>query len=313
MRFVTMRRAPAKEEPVHAGHNRTTPNTRRACVVACAQSWVDGEVDYARAAKVYYSIRKQFGADKLARDPKPVLKGRWEHFVAYGDLEDEPRSGRPVNISDDDALTASKAIKAGREYQRQRNKHTITLITYYTTVRQATLESEIVRGVVEKYKCTPHQLYHAMMRADPSLGRRSFCLKFRLSPDQKLARKTFAKELLAEWDIAQALLARILARIVQCDEGRWTYSVLDHKRQKAYVDLNNLPLYDYVTLPTIQGQQQAVVHFFVCVSGHPKFAEFNGMVYYEFTTGTSHIRRLWNRRGQTSDEAFVYQVGTISA
>jgi hypothetical protein len=283
-----------------------------ACVVACAQALEGGEVNWPRAEKIYKAVHKEFGGDDLGDYPKAVLKTHWDHFREYGDLKDNPRSGRPPTISSDDAMLASNAIKAGREYTRQRKGHTIKLITYFTSVRQASLESDTVRGVMEKYNCTPHQLYSAMMRVDPHLGRRSFALKFRLSDAQKAARKTFAKELLAEWNVAQALLAAILARIVQCDEGRWTYSTYTHSTQKAYVDLSHLPLYDYVTLPTINGEKEATVHFFICVSAHPRFAEFNGMVYYEFTTGTTNIRRIWNTRGQTDDEAFVYQVSTVT-
>lgn len=257
-------------------------------------------------------MRKELGADKLPKDYKPVIQRSWEHFLEYGDLEDDPRPGRPVLISKDDALTASAAIKAGREFKRTHQGHTITLISYYTTVRQASVESKVVKGIMDKYHCTPHQLYSAMMREDEDLGRRSFALKYRLTDKEKAERKNWCKRLLDEWNLALALLNAILARIVQCDEGRWTYSIYTHSRVQAYVSLHNLPLHDYVTLPTIQGDEEQTVHFFVCVSAHPKFANKNGLVYYELTTGTTNIRRWHNTEGQTDDEAFCYQVGTVT-
>lgn len=52
------------------------------------------------------------------------------------------------------------------------------------------------------------------------------------------------------------------------------------------------------------------IHVFICVSLHPAFANRNGLVYFEFTTGTTNIRRLWNTMRQTADEALQYQVGT---
>ncbi len=297
---------------MHSGHNRHTPSTRRACVIACAQAYSGGEVDYALANKAYKRVRQQLEADKLPHDYKPVLQGRWEHFMEYGDLEDDPRPGRPVLISKEDALKASTAIKAGRQFTRKHEGHAITLISYYTTVRQATVESKVVKGVMEKYHCTPHQLYSAMMREDKNLGRRSFALKYRLTDKEKAERKTFAAKLVREWNLALALLNAILARIVQCDEGRWTYSIYTHEHMRAYVDLDNLPLHDFVTLPTIQGDKEQTVHFFICVSAHPKFANKNGLVYYELTTGTTNIRRWFNKLGQTQYEAFGYQVGTVT-
>jgi hypothetical protein len=280
--------------------------------VACAQALVDGKVDYGLAGRLYKKVRKQLGGDKLAEDPKPVLKGRWDHFVEYGDVEDNLRTGRPVLISREDALTASTAIKAGRLHTKTRKGHTITLISYFTTVRQATVESDAVKGVMQKYNCTPHQLYNAMMREDPNLGRRSFALKYRLTEKEKAARKSFCKQLLAEWNVAQALLNAILARIVQCDEGRWTYNTYTHAHVRAYVDLQHLPLHDYVSLPTIKGDKQQTVHFFICVSAHPSFSDKNGLVYYELTTGTTHILRWFNKLGQEGKEPFVYQVSTVT-
>lgn len=312
MLFVTTRRAPAKKEPVHAGHNRHTPNTRRACVIACAQAYSDSKVDYARASKAYKRLHKELGADKLPKDDKPVLQGRWDRFMKHGDLEDNERSGRPVKISAEDAMKASNAIKAGRQFTRKCKGKTITLISYYTTVRQATVESKAVKEVMQKYGCTPHQLYSAMVREDPNLARRSFALKYRLSPQEKAARKSFCQQLLREWNLAHALLNAILARIVQCDEGRWTYSIYTHQHVQAYVDKEHPPLRDYVTLPKIKGEKEQTVHFFVCVSAHPKFARYNGLVYYELTTGTTRIKRWFNTKGQDDDEGFCYQVGTVT-
>lgn len=281
--------------------------------MACARALEGEEVDYDRAKQEYNKVRKPLHGDQLTAKIKSILRDRWERFLKFGDLEDADRSGRPPKISDEDAMTASEALKAGKTYTRKRNNNEIQLITYFTTVRQATRESEAIRAVVEKYQCTPKQLYAAMKRVDPNLTMRSFAFKLMLTDKQMKDRISFCKRLLAEWALPLAELRAVLHRIVQCDEGRWTYSVYSHAHQKAYVDKRTTLLHDYVLLQKINGQASATVHFMICVSPHPRFAHVNGLVYYEFTTGTTSIRRLFNTLEQTSEEAFSYQVGCLAA
>jgi len=310
--FETDCRAANKPAAVHKGHNRHTQATRAACVVACARALEGDTVDYGRAKQEYNKVRKELHGDKLGSKIKTILQKRWQRFLEEGDLEDAHRSGRPPKISDEDARTASEALKAGKTYTRKQKGLEIKLITYYTSVRQATRESEAIRAVVEKYQCTAKQLYAAMKRVDPNLTMRSFAFKLTLTDKQMKDRVSFCKRMLREWALPLSELRVILHRIVQCDEGRWTYSVYSHEHQKAYIDKRTTLLHDYVLLQKICGEAQATVHFFICVSAHPAFARVNGLVYYEFTTGTTSIRRMFNIEGQTAEEAFVYQVGRLA-
>lgn len=265
------------------------------------------EPDYARAVAEYNSLPDKLRGDKLGKNASAVLKRSWEHFLADGDLADGHRSGRPTLISDADALAASEAIKAGKTLIRRVKGGTITLITYFTSVREAITALPQVKAIMDKYDANPHQLYMAMKRADPYLKRRSIVLKPAFTEAQKKERREIAGKLLAEWKLPQAEFRALLLRIVQCDEGRWTYTVYSKKSQKVLIDKRTTLLHDYVTLPMINGEKELTVHFFICVSAHPAFAKSNGLVYWELTTGTTHIRRIFNTKSDDGEE-HVYQV-----
>ena len=300
-------RAVPKGPKEHSGHNRHTPATRRAAVLAVARTFEGEEPDYARAVAEYKNLPKKLAGDTLGKNAATVLKTHWEHFMTSGDLADGPRSGRPTQISDEDALVASEAIKAGKKLTRRIKGGTITLITYFTTVREAIIALPGVKAIMDKYDTTPRKLYMAMKRADPYLKRRSIVLKPAFTEAQKKDRRSFAQRLLAEWNLSAAEFRAILSRIVQCDEGRFTYTVYSKEHKKVLIDRRTTLLHDYVTLPKIDGEEELTVHFFICVSAHPAFAKYNGLVYWELTTGTSHIKRVFNTLSD-DDEEHVYQV-----
>ena len=51
------------------------------------------------------------------------------------------------------------------------------------------------------------------------------------------------------------------------------------------------------------------VRFWLGVSSHPTFAATNGLVFWDFTTGTTDIKRLYNTMGQEDGDAYEYKVG----
>lgn len=292
----------------HSGHNRHTPDTRRAIVIACAKVYTGGELDCAAALHEYVKLPQSLQRDELGSNYAEVMRGRWRHFLAEGDLKDDHRSGAPHVISVEDALLASAALKAGREITKWKHGTPFILVTYFVTVRAAIALVPELKRIQMKYGATPHELYLAMKRADPNLIRRSIFLKPAFTDAQIVERFTWCANLTAQWQLPLAALKAILCRIVQCDEGRFTYTVKAHGSRRVFMDKRTNLAHDYVTLPLINGQEEATVHFFICVSAHPAFAYCNGLVYEEFTTGTTNIRRLYNTRGQTTDEAFEYTV-----
>lgn len=282
-------------------------------MIAVAKVYKGGEPDYSRAAKVFARLPDSIPRDDLGEYPTAVLKRCWGHFMKHGDVKDDPRSGRPVNISDEDALAASELVKAGRSISRKTKAGPITIIVYFTTVREAVTLLPELKQIMDRNHATPKQLYEAMKRADPFLTKRTIVLKPAFTAAQIKARVDFAKHLLREMGMVHTLRVQFWSRVVQCDEGRWTYNTKNKVSKQVLIDKRTTLLHDYITCPKIKGQEEMSVHFFMCVSPHPGFAQHNGLVYWEFTTGTTNIRRLRNTLGQTEYEAFEYTVSYIIA
>lgn len=310
--FETACRDEANLPKKHHGHNRHTNATRTACIIAVAKVYDGGQPDYGRAAQEYASLPKELGHDQLPRDSKPVLKRAWEAFREHGDLKDKPRPGRPTKISKEHALEASELLKAGRTLVHKHKGQTMNLIVYFTTVAEAIRVVPRLKEIVDHYQVTPHQLYEAMKREDKDLERRSIVTKPAFDEAHIKKRNAWCHEAVVKLGKTVAEKMAALDPYVQCDEGRVTYSVKGKYTQKIYIDKRTTLLHDFVELPKIAGQEEATVHFVICVSPHPAFASSNGLVYWEFTTGTTNIRRRINTLGQTSEEAFEYMVGELS-
>jgi hypothetical protein len=71
---------------------------------------------------------------------------------------------------------------------------------------------------------------------------------------------------------------------------------------------------DVCPLPVGHNKEPVKVHIIAAVSAHPAFESTNGLVYVEFTTGTTHIKRRHNKRmdGSTRVDNYSYQVGGVA-
>jgi hypothetical protein len=251
-------------------------------------------VNYAEALKVYAALLEKLQYDQLGHNYGEVMRRAWGHFLKEGDLKDGARPGAPHVIPVELALECSEALKAGRQIVKHHKGTAYTLVTYFTQVREAIALVPLLKETMDKYDVDAHDLYLAMKRADPYLTRRAIFLKPAFTDAQLADRADWCGRLVAEWQLPLAELRGILARFVQCDEGRWTYTVKTRGSKKVFIDKRTNLAHDYVTLPKINGDVEATVHWFMCVSPHPKFKHLNGLVYWEWTTGTTNIRRRHN-------------------
>lgn len=301
------------EHEQHVGHNRHTRDTRQVGVIACAKVWEAGQVRWADAARVYEQLPKDQHPDAADKVSTAVLKRTWLHFLQWGDVGDAPRPGRPVLISRQDALAASELLKKGKSLIKHVDGGTIQYIVYFTTVNEAIRLLPQLKDIIDKYDVSAHQLYHAMKREDPYLERRSVVLRPAFTEQQKQGRISWCLDTLAQMGETTAEQAGFLARVVQVDEGKVSYTTKSKAHVRVYHDSREPMLHDYVCLPEVEGEEELSVHFVICVSPHPGFASTNGLVYFEFTTGTDYIRRLHNTKGQTADEAFEYMVSRFTS
>jgi hypothetical protein len=70
----------------------------------------------------------------------------------------------------------------------------------------------------------------------------------------------------------------------------------NHDHVYAWCDEHDVNFADTCPLPVPNKKHPAKVHIIAAVSAHPAFAATNGLVYVDFTTGSSHSHRCHNKR-----------------
>lgn len=99
---------------------------------------------------------------------------KWgEQFKETGSVLDAPRSGRPLAVSEEQALRASKLLKAGAKPNDPLQK--------FDSMKNACKEKSELEGIRQAAGCSHRTLLSACYRADPSLSTRLFEHKLKAS------------------------------------------------------------------------------------------------------------------------------------
>lgn len=237
------------------------------------------------------------------------MQSTFKHWYESGSLQDLPRSGRPTVIPAEVALEAAALVKQGEWVSVVKQGREIRKKVYYTSIHHAVLKLDRLGEIMEKYGVDCKGLLHAMHKHDPDLTRRSIYFKYEFPPELLRARVMSTTELLASLPPPGAERKVWLDRLVWIDEGGIMLSDYSKKSVKVWCSKHDLHRNDVVHLPHVKDQDDCKVHFILAVCSHPRFTRTNGLVYWEYTTGTTNIRRRHNKEGQTVGEAFGYQVG----
>lgn len=287
---------------------------RRDAIIACSRVATQQKVNWRQA---YAELKKINGGDcykALGEHWEEFLVRTWEHWVTTGDLQDEPRSGRPQLVSESLALEAARLVKQGKWLDVTRCGRTVSKKVHYTSIHQAVQECDRLRQIQQECGVDDRGLLEAMKRSDPDLVRRTVSFKYEFSKEQRQARVVTTSQLLQMLPESLAERRVFLDRLLWVDEGGVLLSAYDKKSVKVWASAHDFSKHDIVHLPHVPGQKDVKAHFIIGVTSHPKFADKNGLVYWDFTTGTTNIRRLLNKLGAEDGEAFGYQVrGTAGA
>lgn len=226
----------------------------------------------------------------LSHDTK-YLQTWWQHFKERGSVADGDRSGRPYKISKEEALKASEIVKAGRLVAHNIRGKTVEHLVHYTSIAEAVREEPALQQLVTDKDITPEQLLHAMHIHDPDLVRRKIFFKHSFTPDQLEERLQYARARLQH-------LKNIPfhpENIIFIDES----SIVINKSTKSDVyvwcDKHDINFSD-VCPRKLPKEGSVTVRFIVAVSAHPAFAAKGGVVYMDFTTGTTNIHRRHNTK-----------------
>lgn len=301
------------EQPPQHSHGRKDMPTRRAGVIAVASTYADGNVDYHAAVRRLKDIDGGIHYKALSADHRlEFLQTHWQHFWEHGDLRDDPRTGRPVIISDEDAVAASELLKDGQKVTRNIKGDSIDLITGFATMLDALEAEPELRAIADKYDATAEQLYAAVHRVDPHLCQRSMVFKPAFTSAEKSRRMRHGSDMLERAGSTEAEQRGALDPIIWGDEFSCCVGGLKHKSVKVYADDRVAYRHDYVSVTGLRKHKAQKVRVFLAVSSHPAFYHTNGLVFWDFTTSTTNIHRHYNTMGQEEDEPYIYMVGVLA-
>ena len=237
---------------------------------------------------------------------------RWYDKFLGGNytLEDAARSGRPRLLSLKEAQRAADFVKKGRWVKVKARKGTHHRLVYFTSIQDAVDHTPELQKILEDNQISVAQLRAAMHAADPDLVRRRITFKRALSKEEKEERVKTAQELIQQYERDPSFLQNMIF----IDETSIVLQGGGHEHVAVWCDKHDVDFNDVCPLPIGHKQEPTKVHIIAAVSAHPAFKASNGLVYVDFTTGTSHIHRRHNRRmdGSTRVPDYSYQVGGVA-
>lgn len=297
------------------GLSHYKPKWMRLLAVAAAMTCIGGGlVNYTKAGQVF-EVKIGYFKSVFPKEPAQLgeassqfVKRWYENFVKTGNVDDAPRSGRPPKIPDSSARQAAELISRGYTVQHNVRGQQVQEHKYFSSVAEAVTYHDVLRDMLTEFKATNEQLISAMHRAAPELVRRRVTFRHKLSNDEKAKRQRVAAELLARYQTDTALIERM----VFIDETTIMTHSLKHDHIEVWVNQSDTKFHDYHGVPG-KAWDPVKVHVVAAVTAHPSYERTGGLVYVEFTTGTTDIRRRINKRldGSTRSTDFVYLVSGL--
>lgn len=304
--------APEVERPVKKHEYQRKPVVFRvACILAIAATLIHGQPDWHAA----HDSMKQWCEDYNKAHPyeqifnrshdHEYLKRYWENFHDDGSVFDAPRPGRRRKISREDALIAAGLVKQGKTTTKTVGRREMTYIRYYTSIAQAVRECPVLGQICHDYQATPEQLLAAMHYWDPTLVRRKVFLKHTFTPAELEERAAYAADMLQRY----AADPTFLLHTIYIDEASILVSDKIQSDVHVWCEAHDLNFTDVCPI-SLNKKDKIMVRWICAVSAHPAFAKTSGLVYIDFTTGTTDIKRRTNQRTDGNPiPDWVYQVG----
>jgi hypothetical protein len=243
------------------------------------------------------------------REGPDVFTERW--FVALttrGNLDGAPKAGRPYKINDTTAMAVANILSSGYDYTYTIRGQRVTHHKYFTSVPEAVKQSQYMRDVKAELNATNEQLRVAVHRVAPEVEYRRVSFKHMLTAQQKAKRMSVSAGLLARHHSDPTLLHRM----VFVDESSILTHGLKHDHVQVWMNSSDAHFQDYHGVPGSL-RHPVKAHVVAAVSAHPAFASASGLVYMDFTTGTTAIHRRINKRldGSQAVPDYEYWVSVL--
>ena len=282
-----------------------------AVAMACAAG---GAVNYTKAGQLFQVQLGYFATqfpDQPATlsEPASAFVRRWyEGFQKKGSVDDDPKPGRPPKIPDAAAREAAEIVVRGYTVQHSTRQGVTSELKYFSTLPEAIAHNETLRNTLHEYHATPEQLLNAMHRVAPDMVRRKVTFRHKLSQEEIAKRQKVAGDLLGWLQTDPTLLTRM----VFIDETTIQTHSLKHEHLEVWVNSSDTRFHDFHGVPG-KAWDPVKAHVIAAVTAHPFYDRLGGLVYVEFTTGTTDIKRRVNKRldGSTRTPTFKYLVSVL--
>jgi hypothetical protein len=246
-------------------------------------------------------------AREVKESHKVFCLRHFENFFDSGNVEDKPRSGRPANISEEDAKEAGQLLMEGfwREVKvKGGGGRTEERLFYYTTFGDAVRNCDRLHELMVKYKCTERAMLDAIHRHCPDLVRRSMFAHHEFTVAELEARSAYGSYMLGLLNT----VPNFLHLIVFMDESTFVLHGRSKHEVRVYCSKNDVRFNDVCYISDLDAKPLKV-HFFLAVTANEAFQP-TGVVLYDECTGTTGIWRYENKLldGSTKVGDWKYQV-----
>lgn len=283
---------------------------RLAAVIAAACALQGDCVNWETAAAIFKEIGGGLPAQAVRSHVPEFLRRWWAAFITTGSVEDAPRSGRPPLVPGDVASEAAELVKAGQWVSRVIRQQHYEEQVLFRSIPQAIRVTPRLGQICQQYGVTSEQLRNAMERVDPDLVRHTLHFKYAHSAEQLQERQSFCQRTLASLGSMRAEQTAQLDRMVWWDEGGVSLSPVENRAVRVWGSRGALRSVDVLHWPAARGQADCKIHFGIGVTSHPAFVRDNGLVHFEFTTGTTFMKRLHIKFAADGGEEHQYKVST---
>lgn len=235
----------------------------------------------------------------FAKDQSDVTTNR-SRFISHwfntwrntGDVEDADRPGRPRLVQEHEAWEAARLITTPRPITYKKGKKTMCTNVYYTTIQEAIDDIPRLKQLVDRLGVNAEQLREAIHFFVPGFEQRRVQFKIALTDEEKDDRVKRCAELLEEY----AKDPFMLYRMVFVDEMSVFNHGDNHDHVHVWVMRGDTAFDDVAHIPMTSLKKTVKAHVIAAVTANPEFKSKGGLVYQEFTTGTTDINRRHNRR-----------------
>lgn len=212
-----------------------------------------------------------------------------KHFMTRGTVENKKRElpPDPNSITPDEAKTASFILKSGytEAFPLGHGRGYGTEHHYFTSLKQALHKSPQLLAIQEKFCLTNRKFLAAMYKYDPLLKTRRIHIKWALDDKLKDKRVKLAKKYI---DKARKE-PTFLKNTYFVDECAICFDHETRKGVHVYCDAYDKGYKFVIPFAKAHPSQKIKVHIMLAVN------YYTGASFYEFTTGTTDIKRRENK------------------